>query len=50
MTLGSCRGGAIDAFLRRVRADQPISIWGHGSAVRDFVFADEMATAISAVA
>lgn len=38
--------GAIDAFLHRVRADQPISIWGDGSAVRDFVFADDVATAI----
>jgi len=38
--------GAIDAFLHRVRSGQPISIWGDGSAVRDFVFADDVAAAI----
>jgi UDP-glucose 4-epimerase len=38
--------GAIDAFLHRVRVDEPISIWGDGSAVRDFVFADDVAAAI----
>jgi UDP-glucose 4-epimerase len=38
--------GAIDAFLHRLLAGQPISIWGDGTAVRDFVFADDVAAAI----
>jgi UDP-glucose 4-epimerase len=38
--------GAIDAFLHRIRAGQPIMVWGDGSAVRDFVFADDVAAAI----
>jgi UDP-glucose 4-epimerase len=38
--------GAIDAFLHRVRSGQPVAIWGDGSAVRDFVFADDVAAAI----
>jgi UDP-glucose 4-epimerase len=38
--------GAVDAFLQRVHAGQPLSIWGEGSAVRDFVFADDVAAAV----
>jgi UDP-glucose 4-epimerase len=38
--------GVIDAFLHRVRAGKAITIWGDGSAVRDFVFADDVAAAV----
>ena len=38
--------GVVDAFLHRVRDGQPLSIWGEGSAVRDFVFADDVGAAI----
>lgn len=38
--------GVIDAFLHRIRAGQPLAIWGDGSATRDFVFADDVAEAI----
>jgi UDP-glucose 4-epimerase len=38
--------GAIDAFLHRIRAGHALSIWGDGSPVRDFVFADDVAAAI----
>jgi UDP-glucose 4-epimerase len=38
--------GVIDAFLQRVRTGQPITVWGDGSAVRDFIFADDVAAAI----
>jgi UDP-glucose 4-epimerase len=38
--------GVIDAFLHRVRGGQPLTIWGDGSAVRDFIFADDVATAM----
>lgn len=38
--------GAIDAFLHLIRAGRPLQIWGDGSAVRDFVFVDDVADAI----
>jgi UDP-glucose 4-epimerase len=38
--------GVIDAFLHRIRSGQPITIWGDGTAVRDFVFGDDVAAAI----
>ncbi len=41
--------GAIDAFLLRILQGQPITLWGDGSAVRDFVFGDDVAAAIGAL-
>lgn len=38
--------GVIDAFLHRIRAGQAVTIWGDGSAVRDFIFVDDVASAI----
>jgi UDP-glucose 4-epimerase len=41
--------GAIDAFLLRILQGQPITLWGDGSAVRDFVFGEDVAAAIGAL-
>jgi UDP-glucose 4-epimerase len=38
--------GAIDAFLHRIRAGRKVTIWGQGTAVRDFIFVDDAAAAI----
>jgi UDP-glucose 4-epimerase len=40
--------GVIDAFLHRVRDGEPLRIWGDGSAARDFIFIDDVATALTA--
>lgn len=38
--------GVIDASLHRVRCNEPIVVWGEGTAVRDFVFVDDVAEAV----
>lgn len=43
------RQGVINAFLERVRAGEPVRVWGDGSAVRDFVHADDLVAAIAAL-
>lgn len=43
------RQGVINAFLDRVRAGEPLRIWGDGSAVRDFVHVEDVVSAISAL-
>lgn len=42
------RQGVINAFLEQVRRDEPIRIWGNGSAIRDFIFIDDLIGAVSA--
>lgn len=37
--------GAIPVFLKRILADKPITIWGDGSVVRDYVYIKDVAQA-----
>ena len=38
--------GAISVFLSRIRADRPITIWGDGSVVRDYLFVSDLVDAL----
>lgn len=38
--------GAISVFLSRIRANQPITIWGDGSVVRDYLFVADLVDAM----
>jgi UDP-glucose 4-epimerase len=38
--------GAVGVFLRRTLDRQPITIWGDGSTVRDYIYVDDVARAI----
>jgi UDP-glucose 4-epimerase len=40
--------GVIPTFFQRIREDRPIRIWGDGSAVRDYLYIDDLAEAIVA--
>ena len=40
--------GVIDAFLHRVRDDDVLRVWGDGSVERDFIFIDDLASALTA--
>jgi UDP-glucose 4-epimerase len=40
--------GVIDAFLHRVRDGETLRVWGDGSAARDFVFIDDLASGLVA--
>src|SRR5215210_3327908 len=42
--------GAIAVFLRRIHTHQPITIWGDGRVVRDFLYAVDLAEALVAAA
>lgn len=42
--------GAISVFLKRVRAGEPISIWGDGRVVRDYIYIADVAAAFLAAA
>ena len=46
---GHSRQGVINAFLDCVRAGEALRIWGDGSAVRDYVHAEDVVSAISAL-
>lgn len=35
--------GVVATFLNRVLSDEPIQIWGDGSVVRDYIFAEDLA-------
>jgi UDP-glucose 4-epimerase len=37
--------GAVSVFMRRARDGQPITIWGDGSVVRDYVYVDDVSEA-----
>jgi UDP-glucose 4-epimerase len=39
--------GAVDVFLQRVAHGEPIEIWGDGSAVRDYLFIDDLVAAVT---
>jgi len=41
--------GVIDAFLQKVSAGERLSLWGDGSAVRDFIFIEDLTAAIGAM-
>jgi UDP-glucose 4-epimerase len=38
--------GVIDAFLQKIKAGERLTLWGDGSAVRDFIFIDDLVAAI----
>jgi UDP-glucose 4-epimerase len=38
--------GLVDAFLQKVQDGEQLSLWGDGSAVRDFIFIDDVVAAI----
>jgi len=40
------RQGAIDAFIMRHWEGKPVPLWGDGSAVRDYVYIDDIITAL----
>jgi len=42
--------GAISVFLKRIGAAEPITIWGDGSVIRDYVYVDDVAQAFLAAA
>jgi len=42
--------GAVSVFLKRVRAGEPITIWGDGQVVRDYIYIDDVAEAFLAAA
>jgi len=44
---GHNRQGVINAFLDRVSANEPVRIWGDGSAMRDYVHVEDILSAIS---
>lgn len=44
---GHNRQGVINAFLERVSANEPVRIWGDGSAMRDYVHVEDILCAIS---
>lgn len=39
--IGARQQGAIDIFLHRALKNEPISIWGDGTAVRDYIYIDD---------
>lgn len=42
--------GAVGVFLRKIQLGEPISIWGDGTVVRDYVFVTDVARAFVAAA
>lgn len=44
---GHPKQGVIPAFLERVRAGQPVRVWGDGGAVRDYVHAEDVLAALA---
>jgi UDP-glucose 4-epimerase len=38
--------GVIDVFLQKIATGEEINIWGDGSAVRDFIFIDDVVEAV----
>jgi len=44
---GHPKQGVIPAFLERVRAGQPVRVWGDGAAVRDYVHAEDVLAALA---
>lgn len=42
--------GAISVFLHRIYTGQPITIWGEGNVVRDYLYVSDLADALEAVA
>ena len=42
--------GAISVFLNRIRTGQPITIWGDGSVVRDYVYISDLVDALELAA
>jgi UDP-glucose 4-epimerase len=41
--------GAVSVFLQRIYAEQPITIWGDGSVVRDYLYVSDLVDALEAV-
>jgi UDP-glucose 4-epimerase len=42
--------GAIGAFLEKAMSNQPIEVWGDGSAARDYVYVEDVAAALELAA
>lgn len=42
--------GAISVFLNRIRTDQPITIWGDGGVVRDYLYISDLVDAMEIAA
>jgi UDP-glucose 4-epimerase len=40
--------GAVGIFMAKILRDEPVTIWGDGSAVRDYLYVDDVASAIVA--
>ena len=40
--------GVVDAFLHRARDGEALRVWGDGSAARDFIFIDNLASGLVA--
>jgi UDP-glucose 4-epimerase len=43
------RQGVVNAFLEQARRGEPFQIWGDGSAVRDFLYVDDLLDAFAAL-
>ena len=43
------RQGAVNAFLQQVVRGEPLSVWGDGTAVRDFIYVDDLVGALAAL-
>ena len=41
--------GAVSAFIKSIRQGKPIHIWGDGSNVRDYLYEEDLATAVESV-
>jgi UDP-glucose 4-epimerase len=43
------RQGVVNAFLQRMSRDEPLQVWGDGAAVRDYVYAGDVVSAMGAL-
>ena len=43
------RQGLIATALSKIQAGQPVTVWGDGSAVRDYIYIDDLAKAACAI-
>jgi UDP-glucose 4-epimerase len=46
--LGLRSQGVIAAFMRKALAGEPVEIWGDGSAIRDYLYVDDVVSALEA--
>lgn len=48
--LGTRRQGVIGSFVARMKADEPIEVWGDGEVVRDYLHVEDVARALEMAA